>query len=61
MDMTDEAKEAIRIAERHLAGASIERRKALALDIQATFIRLAGNICNEAIDSAFAKARAEKH
>lgn len=56
--MNPEAAEAIRIADKHLAGASIERRKALALDIQEAIVKLAGEIAVDAISTAFAKARA---
>lgn len=55
--MNPEAAEAIRIADKHLPGASAERRKALALDIQEAIIRHAGDIARESICRAFAKAR----
>jgi len=57
IEMNPEAAEAIRIAEKHLVGASVERRKALALDIQQTIIRLAGVIATDAITKAFDGAR----
>lgn len=56
--MLPEAAEAIRIADKHLVGASIERRKALALDIQETIVRLAGVIAAEAIQIAM---RTQRH
>jgi len=55
--MDPEATEAIRIADKHLAGESADRRKALALDIQQAIIRHAGTIANDAISKAFDKAR----
>lgn len=55
--MNPEAEEAIRIADKHLAGESKERRLALALDIQEAIVRHAGSIAKEAISSAFDKAR----
>jgi hypothetical protein len=55
--MLPEASEAIRIAEEHLAGHSIEKRKALALDIHEAIIRHAGRIANDAISNAFDKAK----
>jgi hypothetical protein len=54
--MTPEAAEAIRIADKHLAGKSIDRRKALALDIQDAIIRHAGVIASECIAVAVATA-----
>lgn len=56
-NMNPEAAEAIKIAEKHLAGEPIARRKALAADIQEAIIRYAGLIANEVISEAFAKAR----
>lgn len=58
--MEPETAEAIRIADKHLAGESIERRKALALDIQAAILRLAGVIAEDAISVAVAAARKVK-
>lgn len=55
--MNPEVAEAIRIADKHLVGESIERRKALALDIQEAIVRHAGSIATAAISDAFAKAR----
>lgn len=55
--MEPEAAEAIRIADKHLAGASAERRKALALEIQQAIIRHAGQIAQDAITTAVAAAR----
>ena len=51
--MLPEAEEAIKIADEHLAGKSVERRKALALDIQQAIIRHAGHIAEDAISKAF--------
>jgi len=56
--MNPEVDEAIRIADKHLAGKSIERRKALALDIQEAIMRQAGIIAQEAIRDAFKRAKA---
>jgi hypothetical protein len=53
--MSPEAADAIRIADKHLAGRSIDRRKALALDIQKAIIRHAGIIAVEAIAEAVEK------
>lgn len=55
--MEPESIEAIRIADKHLAGESIERRKALALEIQEAIVRHAGKIATDAICEAFAKTR----
>lgn len=55
--MNPEAAEAIQIANKHLAGETAERRKALALDIQLAIIRHAGVIANDAIRAAFDEAR----
>jgi len=55
--MNPEAAEAIRIADKHLAGESVERRKALALEIQEAIVRHAGTIASEEITRAFAKVR----
>lgn len=55
--MSPEAAEGVRIADKHLAGESIERRKALALEISEAIIRHAGDIAEEAIREAFQKAR----
>ena len=52
--MLPEATEAIKIADEHLAGESVERRKALAVDIQQAIIRHAGRIAEAAISKAFA-------
>jgi hypothetical protein len=57
MNMEPESVEAIRIADKHLAGESIERRKALALEIQEAIMRHAGKIACDAITEAFAKQR----
>jgi len=50
-----EAAEAIRIADKHLRGESVERRKALALDIQAAISSHAETIAVDAIKQAFKK------
>lgn len=55
--MNPEAAEAIRIADKHLAGEPIERRKALALDIQEAIVRHAGTLASYAIGEAFKSAR----
>lgn len=53
--MLPEAAEAIKIADEHLAGKSVERRKALALDIQQAIIRHAGRVAEDAISQALAE------
>jgi hypothetical protein len=50
-----EAAEAIRIADKHLAGESIERRKALALDIMDAIGCHAQNLAIEAIKQVCAR------
>lgn len=55
MKMNPEAADAIRIADKHLAGEPVERRKALAHEINEAIIRHAGTIAAEAIESAFKK------
>jgi hypothetical protein len=50
--MDPEAAEAVRIADKHLAGASIERRKALALEIVQAINRHAKLIAMDAIHDA---------
>ena len=55
--MNPETADAIRIADKHLAGASVERRKALAHEINEAIIRHAGAIAADAIAKAFEKAR----
>lgn len=55
MTMLPEAAAAIAIADKHLSWASIEARKALALDIQAAIIQCAGIIATEAIQRAMRK------
>lgn len=57
MSLSPESAEAIRIAEKHMAGASVEDRKALALDIAEAIVRHAGSIASETISGIFAKAR----
>jgi len=53
--MNAEAAEAIRIADKHLAGKSVDRRKALALDIQEAIVRHAGIIAADVIKAAALK------
>lgn len=55
--MEPEVREAIRIADKHLVGASAERRKALALDIAAAIVRHAGTVAEDALRKSFDKAR----
>jgi phenylpyruvate tautomerase PptA (4-oxalocrotonate tautomerase family) len=57
MSLSPEASEAVRIAEKHLADASVEDRKALASDIAEAIVRHAGTIASETISGIFAKAR----
>jgi hypothetical protein len=57
--MSPEASEAIRIADKHLAGKPAKQRKALALDIQEAMIRYGGLIANEVLTEAFAKAKSQ--
>lgn len=59
--MAPEVSDAIRIADKHLRGAPVERRKALALDITEAIIRHAGDIAKEAIDTAFKTAHQQSH
>lgn len=59
--MSPETAEAIRIADKHLAGESAERRKALALEITEAIVRHAGSIATDAISRAFEKARKPGH
>lgn len=54
--MNPEAREAIEIANRHLRGASIEKRKALSLDIHAAIIRHAETIAMAIIKEAVEQA-----
>ena len=50
--MNPEAAEAVRIADKHLAGESIERRKALAHEIAQAIISHAERIALDAIEAA---------
>lgn len=50
--MNPEAAEAIRIADKHLAGEPPERRLALALDIQEAIVRFAGTIAADVLELA---------
>lgn len=52
-----EAAEAIRIADKHLAGYPPRRRLALALDIQEAIVRHAGVVARDAIREAHTNAR----
>lgn len=54
--MNAETADSIRIADKHLEGASPEQRKALALDINEAIIRHAGALAEYAISQAFANA-----
>jgi hypothetical protein len=56
--MNPETLEAIRIAEKHLAGESPDKREALAKDIVLAIIQHAHPIARDAIRSAFEKANA---
>jgi hypothetical protein len=56
-DMSPESAEAVRIADKHLAGESVERRKALALDIVSAIVRYAEGIAMDAIDEASASRK----
>lgn len=58
--MLPEAEAAIRIADKHLAGQSAERRKALALDIQEAIVRCSGQIVAETIDEGIRLAAQRK-
>ncbi len=58
--MEPEAAEAIRIADKHLAGKSPERRSALAQDILRAIVQHAGQIANAVIIEGLAKASVEK-
>ncbi len=55
--MNPEAAEAIRIADKHLAGKPAEQRMALAKDIQEAIMRLAGDIAKDAIKTVFETVR----
>jgi acyl-CoA reductase-like NAD-dependent aldehyde dehydrogenase len=60
--MNPEAAEAIRIADKHLPEASVEQRKALALDIHEAIVRHGGALAAYAISEGIAKARQQgKH
>lgn len=50
--MNPEAAEAIRIADKHLAGKSVERRKALAQEILQAILRYGEVVALEAIKTA---------
>jgi hypothetical protein len=58
--MNIEVQEAIRIADKHLAGHDSKRRMALALDIQNAIARCGGLIANDLIREAFKIARENK-
>lgn len=55
--MEPEAAEAIRIADKHLAGKPAKMRLALAQDIQQAIMRHAGVIAQEELDRAFETVR----
>lgn len=55
--MTPEAEAAVRIADKHLAGESADRRRALALDIMEAITRHAGTIATDVIREGFERAR----
>lgn len=55
--MNPEAADAIRIADKHLRGASVERRKALATDIHEAIIRHADLIAVSVIKQGIEIAR----
>jgi len=59
--MLPEVVDAVKISDEHLAGESIERRKALAIDIQQAIIRHAGRIAVDAIEKNFASTPAQTH
>lgn len=59
--MDPEAAEAIKIADKHLAGKSPQRRLALAKDIQQAIIRHAETIAAELIKEAYAFVQPQKH
>lgn len=59
--MKPEVAEAIRIADKHLAGEPAARRKALALDIIAAIAKCAGDIAREAVSVALAEAKEQRH
>lgn len=59
--MNPETADAIRIADKHLAGESIERRKALAHEINEAIIRHAGIVAMDAIRIACNKPREQGH
>lgn len=55
--MNPEAVDAIRIADKHLAGEPPSRREALAKDIMAAIVRHAESIAVEAIRTATARVK----
>ena len=59
--MNPEAAEAIRLADKHLAGESVERRKALALDIHEAIVRCAALVAEDCIREALGTLRAKRH
>lgn len=54
--MNPEAADAIRIADKHLAGQPIARREALAKDIVLAIVRHAGGIADDVLIQALAKS-----
>lgn len=59
--MNPEAADAIRIADKHLAGEPAERREALAKDIMLAIVRHAGSIATDAIAQAVRAPREQRH
>lgn len=59
--MNPEVAEATRLADKHLAGEPIERRKALALDIQEAIVRCAALVAEDCIREALGNVRAKRH
>lgn len=59
--MSPESAAAVRIAEKHLAGASAERQKALALDIAEAIVRNAGSIVTDLLSETIANVSKPRH
>lgn len=59
--MNPEAADAIRIADKHLAGHSTHRREALAKDIMEAIVRHAGAIADDVLIQALAKSAKPKN
>jgi hypothetical protein len=60
MSMNPETADAIRIADKHLAGEFVERRKALAHEINEAIIRHSAIIAEETIAQVFKLAREQR-